>query len=262
MYLKENFIWSMQGMQTLPILLRPIEMLGIICRNKLEVARGHKLRKELFNLRHAQLRNHVEHIIGVIQNCFPILKCASQHPIESQAEIVIACPYAAKSRNQTARDEIVKDYRPFLGEEPFFGDERLLPAPDSPCFSMAMTSDRRRKRSSDEIREEVERKIYTLMLPLLIKKEVQTGFFYTPKNLWFHTLKKTRAAKSPCAALLARRRLSPPPRQGRSPGRASSSSLEISRSFCSVTREVTRAMRAAGMCRSRCPCGATSTSRR
>jgi hypothetical protein len=36
---------------------------------------------------------------------------------------LIYCPYAAKSRNRTARDEIVDDYRPFLGEEPFFGDD-------------------------------------------------------------------------------------------------------------------------------------------
>jgi hypothetical protein len=29
--------------------------------------------KELFNLRHAQLRNHVERIIGVVKKCFPIM---------------------------------------------------------------------------------------------------------------------------------------------------------------------------------------------
>jgi hypothetical protein len=40
--------------------------------------------KELFNLRHAQLRNHVEHIIGVLKMCFPILKCASYYSIETQ----------------------------------------------------------------------------------------------------------------------------------------------------------------------------------
>lgn len=47
--------------------------------------------KELFNLRHAQLRNHVERIIGVLKKRFPILKCASYYPIDSQSYIVIAC---------------------------------------------------------------------------------------------------------------------------------------------------------------------------
>ena len=40
--------------------------------------------QELFNLRHAQLRNHVERIIGVVKMPFQILKCASHHLIDSQ----------------------------------------------------------------------------------------------------------------------------------------------------------------------------------
>ena len=47
--------------------------------------------QELFNLRHAQLRNHVERIIGVLKKRFPILMCASQYPIDSLAEIAITC---------------------------------------------------------------------------------------------------------------------------------------------------------------------------
>ncbi|OEL38141.1 hypothetical protein BAE44_0000843 [Dichanthelium oligosanthes] len=47
--------------------------------------------EELFNLRHAQLHNHVEQIIGVVKMHFQILKCASHHPIDSQADIVLAC---------------------------------------------------------------------------------------------------------------------------------------------------------------------------
>lgn len=47
--------------------------------------------QELFNLRHAQLRNHVERIIGVAKMRFQILKCASHHPIDSEADIVLAC---------------------------------------------------------------------------------------------------------------------------------------------------------------------------
>ncbi|WVZ64753.1 hypothetical protein U9M48_014228 [Paspalum notatum var. saurae] len=46
--------------------------------------------KELFNLRHAQLRNHVERIIGVLKMRFSILKCASHYPIDTQTDIVMA----------------------------------------------------------------------------------------------------------------------------------------------------------------------------
>jgi hypothetical protein len=46
--------------------------------------------KELFNLRYAQLRNHVERIIGVLKMRIPILKCASYYSIETQRDIVLA----------------------------------------------------------------------------------------------------------------------------------------------------------------------------
>ena len=47
--------------------------------------------QELFNLRHAQLHNHVERIIGTLKKRFQVLKCATQYPIDSQAEIAITC---------------------------------------------------------------------------------------------------------------------------------------------------------------------------
>jgi hypothetical protein len=47
--------------------------------------------QELFNLRHAQLRNLVERIIGVLKMHFQILKYASYHPLDSQADIVFFC---------------------------------------------------------------------------------------------------------------------------------------------------------------------------
>ncbi|KAJ3679508.1 hypothetical protein LUZ60_017519 [Juncus effusus] len=46
--------------------------------------------KELFNLRHSQLRNHVESIIGVLKMRFPILKTATYHTLDSQRDIVTA----------------------------------------------------------------------------------------------------------------------------------------------------------------------------
>lgn len=47
--------------------------------------------KELFNLRHAQLRNHIERIIGIWKMRFPILKVASHFPKEKQIDISVAC---------------------------------------------------------------------------------------------------------------------------------------------------------------------------
>lgn len=43
--------------------------------------------KELFNHRHALLRNHIERAIGVLKKRFPILKVGTFHPIENQIKI-------------------------------------------------------------------------------------------------------------------------------------------------------------------------------
>ncbi|XP_066160728.1 uncharacterized protein [Oryza sativa Japonica Group] len=47
--------------------------------------------KELFNLRHAQLKNHIERAIGVLKMRFPILKTGSHHPARKQVDISVAC---------------------------------------------------------------------------------------------------------------------------------------------------------------------------
>jgi hypothetical protein len=36
---------------------------------------------ELFNLRHAQLRNHIERAIGILKKRFPILRTGSHYPV-------------------------------------------------------------------------------------------------------------------------------------------------------------------------------------
>ena len=46
--------------------------------------------KELFNHRHALLRNHVERALGVLKKRFPILKVATFHMLENQVKIPIA----------------------------------------------------------------------------------------------------------------------------------------------------------------------------
>lgn len=46
--------------------------------------------KELFNLRHAVLRNHVERAIGILKKRFPILRVGTFHQIENQVKIPAA----------------------------------------------------------------------------------------------------------------------------------------------------------------------------
>jgi len=46
--------------------------------------------KELFNHRHAQLRNHIERAFGVLKKRFPILKVGTHYPIETQIKIPAA----------------------------------------------------------------------------------------------------------------------------------------------------------------------------
>lgn len=46
---------------------------------------------ELFNLRHASLRNVIERIFGIFKSRFQIFKSAPPFPFEVQAELVLAC---------------------------------------------------------------------------------------------------------------------------------------------------------------------------
>ncbi|KAL6851859.1 hypothetical protein ACP4OV_020044 [Aristida adscensionis] len=52
--------------------------------------RGYANYKELFNHRHAILRNHIERAIGVLKKRFAILKVGTHHPIKNQIKIVAA----------------------------------------------------------------------------------------------------------------------------------------------------------------------------
>ena len=46
---------------------------------------------ELFNLRHASLRNVIERIFGIFKSRITIFKTAPPFPYETQAELVLAC---------------------------------------------------------------------------------------------------------------------------------------------------------------------------
>lgn len=47
--------------------------------------------KELFNLRHASLRNVIERIFGIFKSRFTIFKSAPPFSFKTQAELVLAC---------------------------------------------------------------------------------------------------------------------------------------------------------------------------
>ncbi|KAK2649189.1 hypothetical protein Ddye_016678 [Dipteronia dyeriana] len=47
--------------------------------------------KELFNLRHASLRNVIERIFGIFKSRFTIFKSTPLFPLKTQVEIVLAC---------------------------------------------------------------------------------------------------------------------------------------------------------------------------
>ena len=47
--------------------------------------------KELFNLRHASLRNVVERIFGVLKRKYQILRTPSEYSVYTQTRIILAC---------------------------------------------------------------------------------------------------------------------------------------------------------------------------
>ncbi|CAL8150523.1 unnamed protein product [Prunus armeniaca] len=64
-------------------------------RNGLKVPQGHgndpQNENELFNLRHASLRNVIERIFGIFKSRFTIFKSAPPFPFKTQAGLVLAC---------------------------------------------------------------------------------------------------------------------------------------------------------------------------
>ncbi|KAL6843069.1 hypothetical protein ACP4OV_027143 [Aristida adscensionis] len=59
-------------------------------RGRRSSQRGYANYKELFNHRHAILRNHIERAIGVLKKRCAILKVGTHHPIKNQIKIVAA----------------------------------------------------------------------------------------------------------------------------------------------------------------------------
>jgi hypothetical protein len=72
--------------------------------------------RELFNLRHAQLRNVVERIFGALKWRFPILKYGSEYSPKVQAQLVIAYMLIHNFIHIHDVDDIEPELQQFLHE--------------------------------------------------------------------------------------------------------------------------------------------------
>jgi hypothetical protein len=68
--------------------------------------------KELFNHRHALLKNHVERALGVLKKRFPILKVATFHTLENQVKIPMATAIFHNLIRSLHGDEEWLDHQP------------------------------------------------------------------------------------------------------------------------------------------------------
>ena len=66
---------------------------------------GGDKKKELFNYRHASLRNAIERTFGIWKNRFPILKMITNFPLEKQCMIPIACAVVHNFIKMHAEDD-------------------------------------------------------------------------------------------------------------------------------------------------------------
>ncbi|KAL6494285.1 hypothetical protein OROGR_031085 [Orobanche gracilis] len=67
--------------------------------------------KELFNLRHASLRNVIERIFGIFKSRFTVFKTAPPFPYKTQAELVLACAGLHNFlRNECRSDEFPVEF--------------------------------------------------------------------------------------------------------------------------------------------------------
>ncbi|WVZ93069.1 hypothetical protein U9M48_039082 [Paspalum notatum var. saurae] len=76
--------------------------------------------KELFNLRHARLRNHIERAIGILKMRFPILKVATYYPMETQVKIPAAAVVIHNIiRRHKGDDEWLSSQEPLIDPSKF-----------------------------------------------------------------------------------------------------------------------------------------------
>ncbi|XP_037448151.1 putative nuclease HARBI1 isoform X1 [Triticum dicoccoides] len=79
------------GYANTPQFLAPYRGTRYHLQEQAQVRQRPRNRRELFNLRHAQLRNHIERIIGIVKKRFPVLKVATHYSPSKQVDISMAC---------------------------------------------------------------------------------------------------------------------------------------------------------------------------
>ncbi|CAA7262418.1 unnamed protein product [Cyclocybe aegerita] len=108
----ENTTLRMQGLQFVIRYWFPIVEFATILLNGAEQEPANK--EELYNLRHAQARNVVEHIFGVLKKCWDILNRPPQYDLSIQAKI----PAGLGSVHNFIMDHDETDLEHYLDQEP------------------------------------------------------------------------------------------------------------------------------------------------
>lgn len=112
--------------------------------------------KELFNLRHARLRNIIERIIGILKMRFPILKVATHYPMDTQVKIpLVAMVLHNIIRSQRGDEEWLKTQKmhidPSKHVDVSSGD--MTPRDDS-------TPSESRRKLGNALRDEIAKKMW------------------------------------------------------------------------------------------------------
>ncbi|KAF0736938.1 hypothetical protein AaE_008962 [Aphanomyces astaci] len=104
-----------------------------------EFARGRRrpqTKEELFNLRHAQLRNVVERIFGVLKKRFPVLVTAVEYDYKFQVDLVLALCMLHNFIRRHGHDTIEQE----VADEVRRQNEEHMGPNDVPLFSEALES--------------------------------------------------------------------------------------------------------------------------
>uniref|UniRef100_A0ACD5Y6E0 Uncharacterized protein n=1 Tax=Avena sativa TaxID=4498 RepID=A0ACD5Y6E0_AVESA len=112
--------------------------------------------KELFNLRHARLRNIIERIIGILKMRFPILKVATHYPIDTQVKIpLVAMVLHNIIRSQRGDEEWLKTQKMHIDPSKYVD----VPTGDMTLRDDSTPSESRRK-LGNALRDQIAKKMW------------------------------------------------------------------------------------------------------
>jgi hypothetical protein len=122
--------------------------------------------KELYNLRHAQLRKPVEKVIGRMKRLFVIFRKWPEYPIGQYSDVIVA---AASVMNFVldARDESLVQWD--LLEDGFGGDVAHIPARE---FYSAADAETGKKARMNIFRDEIAAEMWTSYQRVLEERRV------------------------------------------------------------------------------------------